>query len=149
MIFITYEYEEYPIKVLSEESFLDTAVNSITFPEDSELQIIENNALNSDLKKIYLPASVNELKEGWCRYVKYISEILVSPENKYFQNYDKDILIGKSDPQNETFDTLYFVSRYVKQVAIPPFIKKINSFAFSNCNKLFLVNLKFFRKFRT
>lgn len=139
--FITYESEEYPIKVLREESFRDTAVNSITFPEDSELQTIENNALNSDLKKIYLPASVKELKKGWCLHLKYTSEILVSPENKYFQNYDKDILIVKSDPQKETFDTLYFVSRYVKQVVIPPFIKKINSFAFSNCNKLFLVKL--------
>lgn len=53
------------------------------------------------------------------------------PNNKNYKNLDDIFVIGKSDLKSGDFDTIVFVSRNVKNVIIPPFIKIINSYSFS------------------
>ena len=56
-------------------------------------------------------------------------------------SYNKDLILSKSDPQSNNFDTLYFVSRETEKLDIPSFIKKINSYAISECDKLLNVTI--------
>lgn len=80
-----------------------------------------------------------ELEDGWCENAGEFLKVTVSAQNKKFLNFNEDIIISKSDIQSDNYDILIFASRKIEQIEIPPFIKKINPFAFSGCHSLFHV----------
>ena len=67
---IRYESKEYVVTSVSNCAFTSQLrIKFIKFGQDSEIWMIESNALAiSKVEQFYLPASVIELKEGWCRY---------------------------------------------------------------------------------
>lgn len=46
------------------------------------------------------------------------------------------IIIEKSDPNKEIFDTIIFANRNIKRAIIPNYIKHIKSHSFEYCNEL-------------
>ncbi|KAK8895265.1 hypothetical protein M9Y10_023707 [Tritrichomonas musculus] len=107
-------------------------LNHVDFPTDSELQIIEKDAFNqSSIENITIPSKVSELKDGWCKGADYLKKVTVSSDNEYFNNFDEKIIVGKSDINNDKFDGIVFANRNIQTVSIPPYIKKIHSYAFA------------------
>lgn len=138
---ITYYSQEYIITTIKEFSFLNNKnIRSIRFSEDSELVTIEPKSFSdSSLRSIIFPAGIENLK-GFAESLSYLNYVSIPPKNKNFLIIDNSLIIGKSDPKSDNFDSLLFVSRDKIKVTIPPFIKYLNSFSFSNCKKLKEVN---------
>ena len=108
----------------------------IHFEESSKLEIIHENAFHSsEIESISIPSKVKELKEDWCSNIKYLTNINLSINNKNLR-YINNLLIGKSNIQNNDFDVLLFASRNLKEVKIPSYIKKVSAYAFQNCEML-------------
>lgn len=135
--FINFQSKEYIITKISENSFSENrSIQIINITEDSAIISIEKNSFSySSLKQINIPASVQELEEGWCNNTSNLKKVTISPNNPNFQYADdnQQIIIGKSD---KNFDVLFFASRKIKQATIPDNIKRISSYAFESCFKL-------------
>lgn len=73
------------------------------------------------------------MKESWNFATPKITKLTIDPKNQIYKNYEEDnnIVIGKSNAESDEYDILVFVNRNAKKVIIPPFIKKIASFAFA------------------
>lgn len=53
------------------------------------------------------------------------------PNNNYYKNYDKGLIIGKNDKNSQIYDVLVFAPRNIVEITIPSFIQKIDSYSFS------------------
>ncbi|KAK8875535.1 hypothetical protein M9Y10_005702 [Tritrichomonas musculus] len=105
----------------------------INFVEDSAVKVIYNVGMLSRVKEIYFPSNLKELKEGWRKYTEKLDRIIISPSNDNFIFKDDKYLLGKSDENQEEFDTLIFVRRNIETICIPSNIKIISSHAFHHC----------------
>ena len=95
-------------------------VKTIKFVEDSVVEVIyEYSFLFSSIEKIYFPAILKELKEGWCCETEYLTKITISPFNGQFIFKDDKYLLGKSNPNNDEFDVLLLASRDIEEFSIP------------------------------
>lgn len=64
-----------------------------------------------------------------------LTDISVIPsENPFFTYYNDSLLIGKSDPDEEIFDTIYLIRKNILSITVPSFIKYISSYSFSESN---------------
>ena len=65
-------------------------------------------------------------------------KIDISPFNKFVKYADEDnqLVLAKSDKNQELFDDLIFVNRNAINVKIPKYIKKIHQYSFGNCFQL-------------
>ncbi|KAK8887427.1 hypothetical protein M9Y10_038470 [Tritrichomonas musculus] len=109
----------------------------IDIPQNPELKIIEENAFESSIiDKIAIPASLTELKDGWCKCLANVTQIEVDPRNARYLCLDNKIIIGKSSPEAEEYDTVVFARRDIVSATIPSFIKSISSYAFEFCKQL-------------
>lgn len=124
--------------LIGKSAFSDTDIlTKVNFPEDSKLEVINEYAFDkSSIKSLSIPSSVAELKEGWCKNTPNLTDVKVMKNNKFFLNYDKNIIVRKSFEENDQFDILAFCNRDAKEVTIPSFIKKIEPYAFNDCKNL-------------
>ena len=72
-----------------------------------------------------------------------MTNVIISPNNQNFKYLDEShqIIVGKSDKSKGKFDVLIFASRTIEKVEIPPYIKRIESYAFQSCTKLFKIEI--------
>ena len=118
------------------ETFKYSKVKNIEFSSNSKLELIEKEALGSEMESLTIHQNLIELDEGWCINLKNILKIDVHPKNKRFSVYDGKFIIGKSKIEQENYDVLVFCVRNVEKVIIPSFIEIIESHSFENCSKL-------------
>lgn len=135
---VNFQSSEYTIISIDRDSFRKNfTIRSISFSQDSELQVIEKKAFSvSSIKKISFPPSLKKLKEGWCEETNYLNDIEISPNDKSYSYLDNKMIIGKSQTENNNYDTLIFVRRDIDDIKIPSFIKYIDPYAFDGCNNL-------------
>ena len=109
-------------------------LKEVEFPPDSKLQTIEKDAFYcSSIESLTIPSSVCNFEEGWNNCVKNLTKItVIQQEQQNIQMFEDKLLIGKSDAEKEEYDILIFASRDIRSATIPPSIKQISSFAFSN-----------------
>ena len=106
-------------------------IKTVKFAEDSAVNAIYFRAFSrSKINEIQFPASLKELKEGWCESTPNLTKIEVSPDNPFFSAYDDKLIIRKSSIEEENYDILSFCVRDIKDITIPSFIKKIEPFSF-------------------
>ena len=124
---IKYESKEYVVTSVSNCAFTSQLrIKLIKFGQDSEIWMIESNALAiSKVEQFYLPASVIELKEGWCRYTVDLKQVEIDPRNPRY-----------SDIKNDGYDIFVFAVRDITEALIPSYIKIIGLHAFNYCTKL-------------
>lgn len=131
---IKYKKQEYLITCIMKDAFESSdIINSIRFPNDSEIRIIERAAFaNSSIKSLTIPSSITELKEGWLLGTHDLEQIQIV-ENKKSKNicFEGNFIVGKSDQKSDIFDVLIFARRDIKLALIPSKIKKIASYAFA------------------
>lgn len=130
---INYQSKEYLITEIKAESFKNNYfIFSIDFPEDSVIRKIGEKAFsNSTLEKITIPASLDELEDGWSCNTTLLTQVFVSPHNKRYKTHTDKIIIGKSDINSDTYDILVFACRDIIQCLLPRSIKHISPYAFS------------------
>ena len=102
--------------------FTPSQIKIIKFEDDSSVSTIYGRAFSkSNIKEIYFPKSLNELREGWCYETRNLKKITISPSNK-------------SDINKDEFDILSFVRRDIEEISIPSNIKIIGSCSFDHSN---------------
>lgn len=145
------------IKIIAPYSFSDSLIERIIIPSsvtkigefaffhcnklkkveiegNSELRSIEKSAFaNSSIESISIPSSVVEFKKEWCYDTPKLNHINIIKNNEIenIKKYDENIIIGKSNISKDNFDVLLFSTRKIKKIEIPPFIKILSSYAFS------------------
>ena len=137
----TVEHESIDYIITSICIFRNKNIKKLKFSEDSEVETIYEYVFSSKIEKICFPASLKELKDGWCICTNYLTKITISPSNSHFKLIENKYLIGKSDENNNEFDTLLFACRDIEKISIPSNIKFISSYAFSNCTKLHTIEI--------
>lgn len=123
------------VKQISEGCFYHCySLDFIEFALDSELEVIEKDAFYYiPIERISIPVKVKKLEDGWCKMVSDLIEVTINPDNLYFKNYEENekLIVGKSDLNSNEYDVLVFACRYIEDATIPPNIKIIASYAFS------------------
>lgn len=109
-------------------------LETVNIPIDSKLQRIESNAFEStNIKKLSIPSNTI-LCEKWCHSSFELNQIeLIERDEKYYDYFDNGWIIGKTDLEQNNFDTLVFVPRNTKTITIPSFITSIYSCACCCC----------------
>ena len=141
---IQYNEQEFIVTRIKKDSFNHIYdLTSIQFPLDSEVQIIEEKSFyDCHVKKILLPPSITKLCDGWIHSDSGVKKVKMISNNQYYKNYDKDFIIGKSDPTSDEYDVLVFANRFITEYTVPSFIKQISSncFACSKLTKIFITS---------
>ena len=130
---INFNNQEYNIISIKEGAFRNLkSIYSLSFPFDSKVEKIEKDVFTfSSIESLFIPKSVKELQEGFCRGTSKLKLITVMPSNNQLMNIDNKMIVGKSNLMSEEYDNLLFVRRDVKSLIIPSFIKRIGRYAFS------------------
>lgn len=128
---IIIEGKEYEITRISPYAFEKSRLTKIKFSPDSKIQSIGEKAFFISLiEQLTIPASVSELEPGWCCYMSQLQSIKVDSNNLNYKTDDenRNLILGKSD----IFDTLVFAISDFSSVVIPPYVKRIGPYTFSN-----------------
>lgn len=122
---------------IEENAFSCCSLETLNIPENSQLNCICSEVFcSSKITHLFIPPLLKELKDGWCRETIELKSIVVSPRNQFFMLIDNKILLGKSDPTKQDYDVLCFAVRSIENVVVPSFVKTIQSYSFSYCQKL-------------
>ncbi|KAK8836781.1 hypothetical protein M9Y10_037303 [Tritrichomonas musculus] len=134
--FVKHSNQDFVVKSIKEGAFkVSFKVRSIQFPPDSEIQSIERNAFYFSLiESITIPASLTELREGWCAGTPKLKRVTVDPNNQRYKNCEENdkLIVGKSDIKSDKYDVLVFACRDIQTIEIPPYIRQIESHAFDS-----------------
>lgn len=125
------------VKIINEKTFQKCKkLQIVSFDENSYLESIKKCAFSeTPINTLFIPSKLAELQSGWCKKIDKLTNIIISKKNNNFE-WDNHILIGKSNAFENSFDTLYYARSDIEKIRIPSFIKKISSYAFSNCQQL-------------
>ena len=135
---VKYESTEYIITSIQQSAFANCNLTiTFKFASDSEVRTIEEKAFSdSTIQYLEIPASVTDLKDGWCYEANELKQVIVNENNPRYKNYDNDIVIGKTTIDSANYDLLVFCNRNIEALTIPNFIKTICPFSFENCMQL-------------
>lgn len=86
------------------------------------------------LASIYLKSNLVKLEDGWCHNTEHLTSFDIDPMNKNYINYGDLFILGKSSPENESYDVLVFAIRDIEYAKIPDFIRIIGPYSFQDCN---------------
>lgn len=136
--FINFNSQNYLVTCIGKSSFKSNSnIESISFSEDSQLLTIDEEAFDeSSLNSLFIPSSVQELKESWCKRTKHLINISISPQNALFSYVGSNFIVTISDKLTQNYDTIVFARRDIETVIIPSNIKRIASDSFSYCQSL-------------
>lgn len=108
-------------------------LRNVIIPSDSNLRVIERKAFYfSSIESLSIPASLEVLEEGWCAEMRNLKKVTIDVNNKYYKHCedDENLIVGKSDINNDEFDVVVFACKNIRKVKIPENIKRIASYAF-------------------
>lgn len=81
------------------------------------------------IARIFIPASVTELKDGWLGEIWSNISITISSENLNYKNFENKMIVVKSNPANDEFDSLILFNCDVSELTVPSSIKYITSYS--------------------
>ena len=126
-----------PPKVTKTKICNFSEAKKIMFTENSELQTIEKSDLYmNELEYIMFPSMLYKIDRDWLKCFSNLKKIEISKENKNFKYYNDKLIIGKSNPNIDDFDSIIFANRDLIKIEIPSFIKFICPYSFSYCKHL-------------
>ena len=120
---------EYKITKIGTKAFQSCKIESLTFPEDSEVTTFESDCfLYAKINKIQIPPKLAYLGDCWHRYFHF-NEVEISPQNKLFL-YENGFLLKKKKEEDEEYDQLILASEDLEEVNVPDKVKVIVTEAF-------------------
>ena len=110
------------------------SLKTVILPEKSSIKTIGKYCFSvTNIESIFIPESIQKLKEGWCN--SFIKSVIISPKNKYYGYLDeKHQMISKI--KNGRFESLVLALHNITFAKIPKSIKCIKAYAFQYCEKL-------------
>ena len=137
---VTFDSKEYLVNGFKEGSFHSINYNcdEIEFADDIKVSSFNKNIFrNADFLQYFnIPQYVNTLEDGWCKGLKSLKSISISPKNANFLCVNEKMIVGKSDQNKEIFDVIC-VSRFnFEKVTIPSNVTYICQSAFESCQNL-------------
>lgn len=136
--YVEHELKKYHIIEITSFAFhRNSCIESITFPEDSSLKRIHDNAfIDSSLTSLSIPESLEDLSSQWSFGANLLTDIKVSPQNKRFIYVNGTFLLKKEKSGNN-FDNLIFVRRNIEgEILVPKIVRFICESSFYNCRKV-------------
>lgn len=128
---IQHNGNDYKIISIDNEAFSSNKIESITFPQDSEVESFKKDAFQqTSIKKLQIPPKLKTIEPGCFFLVTDLVEIEVSPTNKNFQYFDNKYLLGKSNSKNDIFDLLIYGRFDIEEAEIPSFVKVLKRHSF-------------------
>ncbi|KAK8890323.1 hypothetical protein M9Y10_035096 [Tritrichomonas musculus] len=135
--FIEYEHEKYNIISLGQNAFEFNTIESIEFPEESEILSFEKDCFYfANIQKIQIPAKLKNLNDKWNSNINDLTEIKVSPKNKEFTYFKGQFLVGKISKDSCTYDILHYARYDIEEAIIPPQIQILKKNSFIDHHKL-------------
>ena len=106
------------VSEISPYCFMSSGIEEIVFGEDSNIQIIRNNAFEQtfSLKSIYLPANVMQIESS-----------------AFNRSYIEEVTFGEGSSL-EVIEDYTFYSTWLKKINLPSTIKSIGKYAFTYSN---------------
>ena len=128
------------VKTINEYVFNECLqLQKVVFLEKSEIkQIYSISFIGSSLTEFTIPSSVEEYEEDIYQDSNIIN-LKIDPKNNHFKMYKNELILTKSNKENDIFDVIFWASKNIKKVIIPSFIKKIDNSAFQKCKLLEIV----------
>lgn len=107
-------------------------LQKVDIQKNSELQKIEKNAFRCSLVESVTIPSGAALADGWCIGTSRLANVQIAEDSRRNLSYHENkFLLGKTCPGGGEFDVLEFARRDAKLAAVPPFVKRIGSYAFA------------------
>lgn len=134
--YILHGKKKYIIKAIGEHAFSENEIDSITFPNNSEVTQFKSYSFHlTSIKKLQIPSSLKYIEEECFDEIRDLVDIEVSPKNKFF-TYQNELLLGKSEENLEEYDILITASFNIQNAVIPSSIRHINTYCFHDHNNL-------------
>lgn len=132
---INYESIEYVVTKINKDAFsLNQILKFIQFSDDSEIQVIEENAFElSSIEQFIVPPSLTEFTTKSFFLTTKLSKITVMPGNPIFISIDDKMICKKSSIEKVDYDYLFFCVQNIERVTIPSFIEIIGSYSLAYC----------------
>lgn len=123
----------YRVKEISNGTFnFCQNLKEIEFPENSQLQKINEDAFSNTLiKSIKIPANFFKFRTRWFGSSIDSLEIKLHEDCKNFKYFEDKFILGKTNQKSNEFDSLVYVCKELENIVIPPFIKRIEPFSFT------------------
>lgn len=133
-VFIPHFFEKgnvkYKIIAISKNAFENCNIESLTFPEDSEVEIFESSCFfNAQINILQIPSSVKTI-DGCFNIIQDLKVIELSPNNQHFKFHNNQYLLGKSDESVDKFDVLHFGMFDIEEAVIPSQVSIIKGYSF-------------------
>lgn len=107
-------------------------LSEVTFSENSKLESIGFRVFTcTNLVKLTLPSGIEIFEEGWACNLPYLTDISVVPSYQKNIIYDNHLVIKKSSPDQDNYDSILLISKDIKRITIPSFIKIIDNYSFA------------------
>lgn len=95
------EGKKYKIISFESRAFDGCHIDFLSFANDSDFKSFSGLCFSGAyIKKIRIPARVENLNIGLFSYFHDLNEIEISPNNHHFIFYNNEFLLGKSDDKN-------------------------------------------------
>lgn len=112
-------------------------LQKVEFENNSKLRLIGKHAFSfTSVESFMFPENVEVFEKEWCFYLSHLISIYLGPKNGYLSYFDSKVVIGKSNKNDDKYDTIIIARRDIDQIKIPSFIKYIKSCAFFDCRYL-------------
>lgn len=112
-------------------------LKTVNIQENSNLIYLGESIFNNtSIESLTIPEKLSKISFSLFEGTPKLNSIKISPKNKLFSYYKKEMIIGKNNQNEKVFTNLLFVRRNIEKIIIPSFIKCIKSYAFDSCKKL-------------
>lgn len=128
---LRYHKQNYIITNIRSNAFYQNTIDTLRFAKNSEVTTFEDEAFqNSSISFLQIPPKLKVIESRSFFLLKNLTMFDVSPKNTLFSFYNNELLVGKSDENQSSFDILYFGCSDLKDVVIPSSIRIIKRYAF-------------------
>lgn len=116
---INYQSTDYLITSISKDAFTNpfNEIKSIDFPKNSAFRTFEKGSLSASFVHcLTIPASVDELQDGWCKGASNLTKIKLSPKNNNFKLINDKILANQIRKPNFLIHFILYVEKHQKSL---------------------------------
>lgn len=134
---IMHDTKIYPVVSIGEKAFNNNrGIRTLSFELGTKIRTIQRNSfMNSNIEKITVPPTLAYLAPGCFHGATKLTDIVISPKNKYLVYQDNKYLIRIKGAQRNK-NNLVFVRADIEEAVVPADVIRIEENAFSNCSSL-------------
>lgn len=115
----------------------------VEIPENSELVSIGSESFyNTKINMLYIPSKAKKINKNWYIRLSSNSIINLSPNNPYFNLFNDQIILCKSDDDIDTFDVVLYAHKNIERTKIPSFIRCIGPHSFESSETLHFIEFE-------